>query len=102
MSTDSREMQSLQDMDGQLSEVAVKLVDAITGTEAHVEYGTEGRETMGGTMIASMARALVSLQSERRQIRKQLHDTSIADGTKVARQRIEPAPPIPTTEDARA
>lgn len=93
-------MQSLEEMDKQLQEVAEALTASILSTDAHVEYGTEGRETMGGTMMASLARALVSLQGERRHIRKQLSDTIAEDSSKDKVVQIQAAPSIPRPEGA--
>ena len=64
-------------LDGQeqLDAVAEKLCNSILGLVAEAEYGTEGRETMGGTMMAGLARALVA-------VRKEIRDTAKAQAPK--------------------
>lgn len=59
-----------KDSSEQLALVAQKITGDILGIDAHTEYGTEGRETMGGTMIAGLARALVQVLKEKRESEK--------------------------------
>jgi hypothetical protein len=58
------------DSETRLVAVAHKLTDAVLGLDAEQEYGTTGRETTGGVIMASLARALVSVEKEIRDAQK--------------------------------
>ena len=74
-----------------LTEVAETISTAILSLDAQTEYGTTGRETTGGVIMAGLARALVSVEKELREARKQAMDTQPRDSGKV----VAMAPQIP-------
>lgn len=49
-----------------LETVAQALVDGLLQIEATECYGPDGRETTGANMMASLARALVAVEAEKR------------------------------------
>ena len=74
-----------------LSTVAETLADSILALDAKTEYGTTGRETTGGALMAALARALVGVEKELREAQKQAQETSSQDSGKI----LMMAPEIP-------
>lgn len=81
-----------------LNEVAARLAEAILGMDATHEYGTTGRETTGGIIMAGLARSLVSVEKELREAQKQASESAPQNKGVY----IMGAPEIPTPVDKAA
>ena len=89
------ENQDLHDAIGskeRLTSVAQKLSDAVNSLDADTEYGTTGRETTGGVIMAALARALVGVERELREAAKEQKAAQPKDSGKV----VAMAPKIPS------
>ena len=75
-----------------LSSVAETLSTSILGLDAQTEYGTTGRETTGGVIMAGLARALVAVEKELREAQKQALEAAPQDSGKI----LMMAPEIPS------
>jgi ribosomal protein S9 len=75
-----------------LSTVAETLSASILSLDAQTEYGTTGRETTGGALMAALARALVGVEKELREAQKQALESAPQDSGKI----LMMAPEIPS------
>lgn len=75
-----------------LTSVAQKLSDAVNSLDADTEYGTTGRETTGGVIMAALARALVGVERELREAAKEQSASTAKNSAKI----IAMAPSVPS------
>jgi uncharacterized protein YicC (UPF0701 family) len=75
-----------------LSTVAETLSASILSLDAKTDYGTPGRETTGGALMAALARALVGVEKELREAQKQALESTPQESGKI----LMMAPEIPS------
>lgn len=89
--SDSQTYREVKSTD-RLEQVAETLSQAVIGLDAEREYGTTGRETTGGVIMAALARALVGVERELREAAKEQRANQPKETGKI----VAMAPKIPS------